>query len=105
MRARNVGRLVGFSVNVPMTFGTTLFGGVLPMIRKYTRPTLNMFSLPTQIFTQIYESNSSIRPCNSVEVKLFRPMFQSLLFQLLLFASVVGLQFYEGADEQTANNL
>ena len=32
-------------------------------------------------------------------------MFQSLLFQLLLLASVVGLQFYEGADEQTANNL
>ena len=26
-----------------------------------------------------------------------------LLFQLLLFASVV--QFYEGADEQTANNI
>ena len=36
--------------------------------------------------------------CRSKTISVSKP-----LFQLLLFASVV--QFYEGADEQTANNI
>ena len=50
----------------------------------------------------ILRTNILMRTCSScsVEVKLF---LEVKLFQLLLFASVV--QFYEGADEQTANNI
>ena len=58
-----------------------------------------------QLKSAVLRTNILMRAFSSCSVKVKLFLLKKLLFQLLLFASVVQLNCYEGADEQTANNI